>query len=66
MVSKKDLKDGNHYFKVQAAKDVNKNDKVDVDEIDPSPAERTWTINEKGAVTPEPEKKKPFKFWKEE
>ena len=65
-VAKKGLKDGNHYFKVQAAKDVNKNAKIDVDEMDPSPAERTWAISEKGAIKPEPEKKKPFKFWKEE
>ncbi|MDO8603206.1 MAG: hypothetical protein Q7O04_05110 [Candidatus Omnitrophota bacterium] len=65
-VSKKDLKNGNHYFKVQAAKDVNKNSKIDIDEIDPVPAERTWTISETGVIKPEPEKKKPFKFWKEE
>lgn len=65
-VARKDLKDGNHYFKVQAAKDVNKNTKIDIDEMDPAPAERTWTISEKGVIKPEPEKKKPFKFWKEE
>ncbi|MCX5692692.1 MAG: hypothetical protein NTX47_03300 [Candidatus Omnitrophica bacterium] len=65
-VARKDFKEGNHYFKVQAAKDVNKNSKIDLDEIDPSPAERTWTISEKGVLKPEPEKKKPFKFWKEE
>ncbi len=65
-VTKKDMKDGNHYFKVQAAKDVNKNGSIDIDEIDPTPAERTWTVNEKGVIKPEPEKKKPFRFWKEE
>ncbi|MFA5388140.1 MAG: hypothetical protein WC312_00095 [Candidatus Omnitrophota bacterium] len=65
-VTRKDLKEGNHYFKVQSAKDVNKNTKIDLDEMDPSPAERTWTISEKGAVKPVPEKKKPFRFWKEE
>ena len=65
-VSKKGLKDGNHYFKVQAAKDVNKNSKVDIDEIDPVPAERTWTVSETGVIKPSLEKKKPFKFWKEE
>lgn len=65
-VTKKDLKYGNHYFKVQAAKDVNKDTRIDLDEIDPAPAERTWTISEKGVIKPEPEKKKPFKFWKEE
>lgn len=65
-VSKKGLADGNHYFKVQAAKDVNKNTKIDPDEIDPVPAERTWTISEKGEIKPEIPKKKPFRFWKEE
>lgn len=65
-VTKKNLPEGNHYFKVQAAKDVNKNENIDLDEMDPSPAERTWTISEKGVIKPEPEKKKPFKFWKEE
>ncbi|PIV39346.1 MAG: hypothetical protein COS29_03025 [Candidatus Omnitrophica bacterium CG02_land_8_20_14_3_00__42_8] len=65
-VTRKDLEEGNHYFKVQSAKDVNKNSKIDLDETDPSPAERTWTVSEKGVVKPEPEKKKPFKFWKEE
>jgi hypothetical protein len=65
-IFRKDLKEGNHYFKVQAAKDVNKNTKIDLDEIDPSPAERTWTISEKGILKPEPEKNKRFKFWKEE
>lgn len=65
-ITRKDLKEGNHYFKVQAARDVNKNTKIDLDEIDPSPAERTWTINEKGVLIPGLEKKKPFKFWKEE
>jgi len=65
-VTRKDLEEGNHYFKVQSAKDVNKNSKIDLDETDPSPAERTWTVSEKGVVKPEPEKRKPFKFWKEE
>nr|MBU1328421.1 hypothetical protein [Candidatus Omnitrophota bacterium] len=65
-VTRKDFKDGNHYFKVQAAKDVNKNTKIDLGEMDPAPAERTWTISEKSVIKPESEKKKPFKFWKEE
>jgi hypothetical protein len=65
-VTKEDLAQGNHYFKVQAAKDVNNNGKIDADEMDPVPEERTWTISEKGIVKPEPAKKKPFRFWKEE
>lgn len=63
---RKDLADGNHYFKVQAAKDVNNNGVIDLDEMDPVPAERAWTINEKGVPKPEAPAKKPFKFWKEE
>lgn len=65
-ITKKDLSEGNHYFKVQAAKDVNKNTQIDPDEIDPVPEERIWTISEKGAVSPDMPKKKPIKFWKEE
>ncbi|MFH1854629.1 MAG: hypothetical protein ABH815_04880 [Candidatus Omnitrophota bacterium] len=63
---KEGLSEGNHYFKVQAAKDVNNNGEIDSDEIDPVPEERTWTINTKGAIKPESQKKKPFRFWKEE
>jgi len=63
---KEGLSEGNHYFKVQAAKDVNNNGEIDADEIDPVPEERTWTVNFKGNIKPETEKKRPFRFWKEE
>ncbi|MFC1667738.1 hypothetical protein ACFL0P_07790 [Candidatus Omnitrophota bacterium] len=65
-VSMKDLSKGNHYFKVQAARDVNNNGEIDPDEIDPVPEERTWTIGKKGALKPDILKKRPFRFWKEE
>lgn len=65
-VKKEGLSEGNHYFKVHAARDVNNDGGITADEIDPVPAERTWTINTKGAVKPEEPKKKPFRFWKEE
>lgn len=65
-VSAEDLSEGNHYFKVQAAKDVNNNGKIDADEMDPVPEERTWTIGDKDAIKPDIPKKKPFRFWKEE
>jgi len=65
-VTKEAMANGNHYFKVQAAKDVNNNGKIDADEIDPVPEERTWTIGDKDTVKPEMPKKKPFRFWKEE
>jgi len=65
-VRMEDLSEGNHYFTVQAAKDVNNNGAIDTDEIDPVPEERTWTISKKGIIKPEMPKKRPFRFWKEE
>ena len=35
---------GNHYFRVKAAKDVNDEPGIQLDEEDPSPAERTWVV----------------------
>lgn len=35
---------GNHYFRVKAAKDVNGTPGIQLDEEDPSPAERTWVV----------------------
>jgi len=63
-VKREDLTSGNHYFKVQAAKDVNNNGQIDADEIDPVPEERTWTIGE--IARPQMPKKRPFRFWKKE
>ncbi len=59
------LAPGNHYFKVKAGKDANGNGQIDPDEEDPTPAERTWTINAstEPAVTP---KERPVKFWRVE
>ncbi len=65
-VRREGLSEGNHYFKVQAAKDVNNNGKIDPDEMDPVPEERAWAISEKGVVMPGLPKKRPFRFWKEE
>lgn len=65
-VSRENLSEGNHYFKVQAAKDLNSNGTIEIDEMDPVPEERTWTISKEGVVKPEKAKKKPFRFWKEE
>ena len=65
-VKKEDMPQGNHYFKVQAAKDVNNNGQIDPDEMDPVPEERTWTIGKEGVVKPDMPKKRPFRFWKEE
>jgi len=65
-VTREELSQGNHYFKVQSAKDVNNNTEIDADEMDPVPEERTWTISETGVVKPDLPTKKPFKFWKKE
>ncbi|MBU1062085.1 MAG: hypothetical protein KJ952_05150 [Candidatus Omnitrophica bacterium] len=63
---KEGLPEGNHYFKVQSAKDVNNNEEIDLDEIDPVPEERTWTVGKQGSVILEKLKKRPFRFWKKE
>ena len=42
--AKADLSFGNHYFRVKAAKDVNGTPGIQLDEEDPSPAERTWIV----------------------
>ena len=63
-VEMENLADGNHYFKVRAAKDVNNNGEIDADEIDPVPEERTWTIGD--IARPDMPKKRPFRFWKKE
>ncbi|MBU1148259.1 MAG: hypothetical protein KKD11_07900, partial [Candidatus Omnitrophica bacterium] len=65
-VTREELSQGNHYFKVQSAKDVNNNGEIDADEMDPVPEERTWTVSETGTVKPDLPIKKPFKFWKKE
>ncbi len=35
---------GNHYFRVKAAKDTNGQDGIQLEEEDPTPAERAWII----------------------
>ncbi len=37
---------GKHIFSVRAAKDINNNMAIDVEEIDPSPAQRIWFVGE--------------------
>lgn len=38
------LSDGNHYFRVRAARETNGLPGIQDDETDPSPAERTWAV----------------------
>ncbi len=40
------LDKGKHIFSVRAAKDINNNKAIDLEEIDPSPAQRIWFIGE--------------------
>ena len=43
-----------------------KNGEIDLDEMDPVPEERTWTVGDTGSLILEKLKKSPFKFWKRE
>lgn len=54
---------GNHYFKVKAAKDTNQNHVIDLDEEDPTPAERTWVIGIEGPAILLPQGP-PIKLWR--
>jgi len=59
-----DLEPGNHYFQVRAGKDLNLDVLIDDDEQDPVPATRSWIVGP--MVTPDAEKKQPFRFWRKE
>lgn len=64
-VTKTTLAPGNHYFKVKAGKDANGNGQIDLDEEDPTPAERTWTVGVSGEPSGAPTEQ-PVKFWRVE
>ncbi len=53
---------GNHYFRVKAAKEANGTAGIQLDEEDPTPAERTWVVGvESGVVLPS---RPPIKLWR--
>jgi hypothetical protein len=54
---------GNHYFRVKAAKDVNGIEGIQLDEEDPSPAERTWVVGVETPIFTVP-KGSPIKVWR--
>lgn len=54
---------GNHYFRVKAARDVNGESGIQLDEEDPSPAERTWIIGAGASLLTIP-KGPPIKLWR--
>ncbi|MBN2097436.1 MAG: hypothetical protein JW714_03030 [Candidatus Omnitrophica bacterium] len=60
------LSEGNHYFMVRSAKDLNSDGLLQLDEIDPTPASRVWTVSFTGALKPSSEPEKPIKLWEEE
>ncbi|MFH1244874.1 MAG: hypothetical protein V1662_00125 [Candidatus Omnitrophota bacterium] len=60
------LPEGNHYFIVRAACDLNKDGQLQLDEVDPTPALRVWTISVSGALKPMGKPEKPIKYWREE
>lgn len=62
-VSASGLAYGNHYFRVKAARDVNGTPGIQIEEEDPSPAERTWIVG----VEPSPllmPQGPPVKVWR--
>lgn len=54
---------GNHYFRVKAAKEINGTDGIQLDEEDPTPAERTWIIGLEPTILTVP-KGPPIKLWR--
>jgi len=54
---------GNHYFRVKAAKDLNGTAGIQLDEEDPSPAERTWVIGVEPSILTVP-KGPHIKLWR--
>ena len=60
------LSEGNHYFMVRSAKDLNKDSLLQLDEVDPTPALRVWTISFSGVLKPPAEPEEPIKHWEEE
>lgn len=54
---------GNHYFRVKAAKEVNGLAGIQLDEEDPSSAERTWVVGVEPSVFMVP-KGPPIKVWR--
>ena len=62
-VKKADFPFGNHYFRVKAAKEVNGETGIQLDEEDPSPAERTWIIGTESSILTAP-KGPPIKLWR--
>lgn len=61
--TKPNLSEGNHYFAVQAGKDIDNSGVIENDEEDASPAQRSWTISAEGIKKPA---RKPYRFWRSE
>jgi len=66
MINQSALDDGNHYFMVKAAKDLNQDSILQLEEVDPTPALRVWTISTSGALKPSLEPERPVKYRLEE
>ncbi len=60
------LIEGNHYFMVRAAKDLNQDSILQLDEVDPTAAMRVWSIGPAGIYQPPTTPEKPIKYWEEE
>jgi len=66
VISRASLSEGNHYFMVRSAKDLNKDGILQLEEVDPTPALRTWTISVSGLLKPPVQPEKPVKIREEE
>jgi len=62
-VTREGLPFGNHYFRVKAAKEINGTEGIQLDEEDPSPAERTWVVGVQSPILTVP-KGPPIKLWR--
>jgi len=61
-----DFPEGNHYFTVRSAKDLNRDGLLQLDEVDSTPALRVWTVSFSSALKPPAKPEKPVKHWEEE
>ncbi len=66
LVNRAGLSEGNHYFMVRSARDLNKDGILQLEEVDPTPALRTWTISVSGLLRPPVQPEKPVKIREEE
>lgn len=65
-IQKSGLAEGNHYFMIRAAKDLDRDGLLQIDEVDPTPALRVWTISSTGLLKPSLKPERPIRRWEEQ